>query len=592
MPFNKYYQDELTFLDELGKEFARKNPKLAPFLESRGSDPDVERLLEGFAFLTGRLRQKLDDELPELTHSMMALLWPHYLRPIPAMSIVQFTPVTNTITEKFTVKRGCRLESRPVNGTSCPFRSCYDVDLLPLTLTALHQSRESGGSRVELALEVDSAADLGRVEMDRLRLFLHGQTYVTHAIYLYLFRHLRGLRLRVIWDGGEETIALDPKRSVHAVGMGEEGALLPYPENVFSGYRLLQEYFSLTEKFLFVDVTGLEAVSRLPGVRRFELLFDFSRPFDDQIRLKREHFRLFCTPVVNLFEMDAVPVRMDNRRVEYLIRPEGSPFEHYQPYSVNSVVGVEQVSGKVKKYHAFESFDHIIEESRKRSRPYYRVRSKPSVIDDQGVDLFISFINAEGRSDAQLFPDQETVSMRMTCCNGPLATELKERDIQVATGDSPEFATFENITMVAAYLPPPMESGLHWQLISNMALNYISLTNKDALQTILSAYNFNAFFNEQAAREHYQRLTGIVATEARPADRLYRGAPIRGTKTKLVLRESNFAGEGDLYLFSAVLNEFMALYASINSFHQLTVVGEERGAIYEWPIRIGKLHLI
>ncbi|MDU3889721.1 MAG: type VI secretion system baseplate subunit TssF, partial [Serratia liquefaciens] len=42
---------------------------------------DVERLLEGFAFLTGRLRQKLDDELPELSHSLMHLLWPNYMRP-------------------------------------------------------------------------------------------------------------------------------------------------------------------------------------------------------------------------------------------------------------------------------------------------------------------------------------------------------------------------------------------------------------------------------------------------------------------------------------------------------------------------------
>ena len=93
MSFNHYYQSELTALRQLGKRFAERSPALAPFLGQAGRDPDVERLLEGFAFLTGRLRQKLDDELPELTHSLMHLLWPNYMRPLPAFSMLQFDPL-------------------------------------------------------------------------------------------------------------------------------------------------------------------------------------------------------------------------------------------------------------------------------------------------------------------------------------------------------------------------------------------------------------------------------------------------------------------------------------------------------------------
>lgn len=592
MPFNKYYEDERNFLDELGREFARKNPKLAPFLESKGSDPDVERLLEGFAFLTGRLRQKLDDELPELTHSLMALLWPHYLRPIPAMSVLQFSPVPNSLTEAYRVKKGCGVESIPVGGTACYFRTCYDVDLLPIAFSEIEQTRTSGGSRLRLDFTVDSGADLAQAGVKKLRLFLHGQAYITHAVYLYLFRHLKNLRLTVTGDQGERSVNINPRSAVSAVGMDEDHGLLPYPVNVFSGYRLLQEYFALAEKYLFVDILGLERLADFQGTTGFALEFDFDRPLDDQVRLKKDHFRFFCTPVVNLFDMDSMPIRMDNRRVEYLVRPDGVPVEHYQIYSVDAVVGVEQGSGKIKKYHSFESFDHVIEENREKSRPYYRIRHKPSVVDEQGIDQFIAFVNSKDKTDDLLFPEEETISLKMTCCNGSLATELREKDIRVATGDSPEFATFENITLVTAYLPPPMDTGLHWQLISNLALNYISLASKDALKAILSAYNFSAFYNEQAAREHRQRLEGIKDIESRPADRMYKGAPIRGLKTRITVRESNFAGEGDLFLFSAVVNEFMAMYASINSFHQLTVVGEERGASYEWPLRIGKLHLI
>src|SRR4030095_3561713 len=95
--FNPYYQEELAYLREMGKEFAAAHPAVAHMLESSGADPDVERLLEGVAFLTGRVRQKLDDEIPELFQSLMSLLWPHYLRPVPSTSILQFTPMVEQL---------------------------------------------------------------------------------------------------------------------------------------------------------------------------------------------------------------------------------------------------------------------------------------------------------------------------------------------------------------------------------------------------------------------------------------------------------------------------------------------------------------
>jgi type VI secretion system protein ImpG len=117
--FNRYYQDELLYLRELGTEFARAHPAAAHFLSTPGSDPDVERLLEGFAFIAGRIRQKLDDELPEVTHALMGLLWPHYLRPVPSMSILEFQPVLPALRQSQRVPRGVEVQSVPVEGTAC-----------------------------------------------------------------------------------------------------------------------------------------------------------------------------------------------------------------------------------------------------------------------------------------------------------------------------------------------------------------------------------------------------------------------------------------------------------------------------------------
>ena len=130
--YNTYYQEELAFLREMGREFAAAHPTVAHMLESAGADPDVERLLEGVAFLTGRVRQKLDDEIPELFQSMMSLLWPHYLRPVPSTGVLAFEPLADQLSGVVTVPRGTEVESVPVDGTECRFRTSFDVDLAPL----------------------------------------------------------------------------------------------------------------------------------------------------------------------------------------------------------------------------------------------------------------------------------------------------------------------------------------------------------------------------------------------------------------------------------------------------------------------------
>ena len=86
--FEKYFQNELSNVRTLAKEFSTEHPAVAPLLSANSSDPDAQRLLEGVAFLTGLLNKKLDDEFPEVIHGLMNILFPHYLRPIPALSIL------------------------------------------------------------------------------------------------------------------------------------------------------------------------------------------------------------------------------------------------------------------------------------------------------------------------------------------------------------------------------------------------------------------------------------------------------------------------------------------------------------------------
>ncbi|NOZ51708.1 MAG: type VI secretion system baseplate subunit TssF [Gammaproteobacteria bacterium] len=590
MSFNKYFEDELTYLRELGAEFAHENPQLAHFLGSQSYDPDVERLLEGFAFLTSRLRQKLDDELPELTHSLIALLWPHFLRPIPSVSILELRSRSQNVTEAQLVKRGVTIHSKPVGGTVCQFQTCFDVTLMPIELTEVSYQNTSGGYEIKMHFELERGVSFEKLGLEKIRFYLHGETRIAQLLYLWFMRYLDQIEVSncdSTANKNKQYLTL-PANAVKAVGFANTEGLLPYPANTFMGYRILQEYFSFPEKFLFIDITQLECVQKYGMSSQFELKFKFNRPLDEAIRPTLEHFRLYCTPIVNLFENDAMPIRLDQRKVEYRVRAEAKNPNHHEIYSIDCVQGWVHGTGKRREYKAFESFDFKAQDSKTETTVYYRTRFYPAVV-GRGVDTYMSFVNI---TDEPAIPPTESVAVDLTCTNGAIAGKLQSGDINTPTSSTPNFIRFKNITRVTSSLPPPMGPDLHWRLISNMALNYTSLANIDALRTVLSTYNFSAFYDRQIQRASQRQLEGITKIEVKPADLMFKGLPIRGLRTRMELKESKFSGEGDLYLFATVINEFFSLYANMNSFHQLIVKGSEQGEIYQWPARVGQQPVI
>ncbi len=595
MAFNKYYQDELSYLRDMGAEFSRQNPGLSKFLSEEGNDPDVERLFEGVSFLTGRLRQKLDDELPEVTHALLGLLWPHYLRPLPSMSVLEFKPIANALIEGKRIPRGEAVQSVEVENTHCRFRSCYDVDIYPIELHHLSSSNQSDGATLTLDFQLEPGAASENLGLDKLRLFLHGdrEMHISQGLYLWLFRYLEKLELCVQLRSGEQTRTQLSTRSVTPVGFADDEALLPYTNRSFNGYRLLQEYFSLPEKFLFVDINDLGDYLQAPMIESFSIKFTFNRKFDSQLRLQKGHVRLHCTPIINLFSADADPIRVDHRRQEYLVRPSHEKQEHIELFSIDHVSG--SLRGQSKRYHypAFESFDHEIRSNSNDKQVFFSLKRRLSTL-QSGLDSFISFVHVDSRDTV---PPTETISLELTCTNRKLPEVLRAGDIIYPTADSIEFASFRNITRVTNALQPPLRDGLHWQLISQMALHYRSLSRLDSLRTLLACYDFRAFFDRQAERASQQMLEGIQSISTETRDRIIKGVPVRTLQTKLQLRESKFGakgiqGESTMFLFASVLNGFFSQYANINAHHELEVEGLDNGEIYRWQIQSGQHFLL
>jgi len=585
---NRYYRDELNFLRQEGREFAQAYPHLSRFLSEPGDDPDVERLLEGFAFLTGRMREKVEDEFPELTHSLISMLWPNYLRPVPSTTIVRFDPRWHALGAGHLLPRGTALRSRPVQGTPCRFRTSHDVTLYPLEVAGVETARSRSRSQVTLQFAVHGEQTLADLRADPLRFHLGGDGYTARTLYLWLQHYLEGVDL----DVAGERRGL-PADAISPVGFERDQSLLPYPRNSFQGYRILQEYLCVPDAFRFLDLRGLAAALPDEAASEFRLVFRFSRTLPRDARVGVENFQLHCTPAVNLFEQDADPIDLTGERAEYPILPSSRNPAHYEVYSVDAVegwltTGSGRFRGEPRRYVPFESFQHQLERDRGGDARYYRLRVRESVRND-GFSHDIAFVRED---EVYRLEHHETVSLRLTCTNRQLPESLGVGDITDFADDTPSLVTARNITRPTPALRPQLDGGLLWTLISNLALNYLSLLHTDALRSVLRAYDFRALVDRQAERASQQRLAGIRAIDTVPVDRLHQGLPVRGMRSVVTLDEAAFGDEGGLYQFGCVLARFLALYASINAFHELQVVNLKNQECYTWKWQPGQQPLM
>ncbi|CCO24156.1 type VI secretion system baseplate subunit TssF [Maridesulfovibrio hydrothermalis] len=573
----KYYQQELAHLRELAVEFSKTHPALAPMLTGPGSDPDVERLLEGSAFMSGMINQKLDDEFPEIVHGLVQLVFPHYLRPIPSTTIIKFIPKPSLM-ETIKVASGVQLASIPVNDTPCTFSTTFDVDLHPLTITKVDLAQRAGTSgTLTIGLELKGMT-LDEWDISKLRFHLTGDAAVASVRYKILFDCIRGLR--VSSPGG--SVAMLGARNLKAVGFEDEEALLPYPSQSFPGYRILQEYFILPEKFLFFDIDGLDNWKNRGDGKSFEIVLELDRLPSDLIRFNREHLCLFATPAINLFQRDAEPIILDHKRPEYQVRPSGDSGGEYQVYSVDSVVGYIQGTVEERPYKPFQMFNPQAEEM-----PVYTVHHRRSVV-RENTDIFLSVAySSQGKE-----PRLETLSMSLTCTNGTAAEKLRYGDISKPTETSPELASFENIRQPTSPVQPPLGNNLLWRLLSHLYINYLSVADVESLRAMVKLYVFTDTRDRGSVVANTKRVEALTGLEVTEDDRLVRGVVMRGREIKMSLTCDGFANSGDMYLFSSVMNRFFSGYASVNCFTRLTVEDTLNKELYQWNAMIGDRPLL
>ena len=596
-----YYERELSFLRQTGAEFAASYPKIASRLlleADKCEDPHVERLIQAFAFLAARIRYKLDDDFPEITDSLLSVLYPHYLAPVPSMAIVQFVldAERGKLTEPFRIARGAKLFSPPVSGAPCRFHTAYPLTLWPLTVASarLGPADGLGASRravsvIRLGLRAHGGTSIAGLRPDALRFFLHGEGHQTWPLYELLCNNVREVQLRPGAGRPGPPIRLGPD-CIRPVGFAADEGLLPYGPRSFLGYRLLHEYFAFPEKFLFVDVTGLDAAAKAGFAEELEILIflDHMPQLSDVIAPAT--FRLGCVPVVNTFDQIAEPIRVSETESEYRVVIDGRRQDATEVYSVDSVVSVSPDDPEPLVYQPFYSFKHEMDQAQQRTF-WYTTRRPSDRKGDAGTEVYLSLVDLDFKPSR---PAADTLTVHVTCTNRDLPARLPfggERGLLELEGAAP-LSRILCLTKPTTVSQPRMGRGAQWRLISHLSLNYLSLVDggREALQEILRLYDFSG---SPVVR---QQIAGILDVRSRrvvgrPNSMPWNGF-CRGLEVTVDLDEEHYVGTG-VYLFASVLERFFGLYSSLNSFTQLVARTRQRKELLKrWPPRAGEQILL
>lgn len=591
-----YYERELTFLRRLSHDFARRYPKVASRLLLSGEtceDPHIERLIESFAFLTSRVHKKLDDEYPELTESLLQVVYPQYLRPFPSTSIAQFDlgEAAAQMTKSAGVSKGTMLNTRPVRGSPCCFTTCYEVELWPVAVARAGYENmvDAAGLRGDLTRSVSAAirldltalsetAGFDVLKVDSLRFFLNGEPAVVALIREALFSKAVGLWVSTPTSSAKIEL---PLTSIRSVGFGDDEGLLEMDARANRAYQLMLEYFVFPEKFNFFDLDLGALKGRLPAnTRNIEIRIGLAGVANNGFsvnlleRIGKENFVLGCTPIVNLFPQNPEPIRLTEAETSYPIIIDSRAPLGYEVYDIKRVFKVTQNPDgeEINEFRPFYSIRHG--EPHDGPARFWHA-SYVDDDDDGGYTMEISLVDST--MDPQR-PETNTLSLDLVCTNRDLPSQLPfglvDGDLFIEGGTVAN--TIKMLRKPTRSYRFPRGRGAQWRLISHLALNHLSLSGEgvDAIKEILTLYDITR------SVANNRQINGIVAIENRTTMTRIAGNPfptfVRGIEIRLTVDETHYAGIG-LFMFAQILDHFFGLYVHTNSFTQLTMVSKQSG---------------
>jgi type VI secretion system protein ImpG len=609
-----HYQAELAYLRTAGAAFARRYPRVASALElapDGSSDPHVQRLIESFAFLTGRLQRAYDAQFPEVPTALLDVLYPQLVAPVPSMSIAAFQPdpQQSRSIAGVTVPAGTTLlvkADQPAGGAdalTCRFRTGYNLTLWPVavagawleprTLYPLLDAMPAVASVLRIRLQCMGNRRFDEFAPPSLRFFLprrHGDT--REAIYELLFTHLHGIALAPVAAGAAPPDGPAPAASVCGARLAQVGfdpaeGLLPCPPASHQAYRLLQEYFAFPDKFLFFDIADIPPGGFGQGSCADLLLLLDAAPHQPVV-VDASSFALGCTPIINLFSRISEPIRLDQTRLEYRLVADMRAESSTEIHSIARVTRSAVRADAAQTVRPLLSLHHT--DTGAADTMLYHVRRQPVAhAGYDGTDILLSFVDPD-LDPAQ--PAGDTIFAHVTCTNRGLAEQIIGGTPMALEIDLP-VSGVTCLLRPTKQQPPPADGGTLWRLVSHLSANHLSITGGEsgaaALREILLLYSAG----DRTAMT--RRIAGLTALSTRSVVRriglqAWRGF-CRGTEIVLDFDPQAFVG-GNAYLLGSVLSRFFGLYGAPTAFTQLVMQNQHGPGTWRWPAQSGATTLL
>lgn len=604
-----YFNRELEALRVLAGEFAERHPKIAGRLrltKDTVDDPHVGRLLEGVAFLGARVQHRLDDEFPELTDGLLSVLYPHYLAPMPSVAITRFL-ASPELSGAAHLPAGLAIESEPVGGEACQFRTAYPLTLWPVEIDAVRLSgmplaappnptAAAAVACLRISLRCSNpATTFTEIGLDRLRVFLVGE----HGAQLLELLLAHTISVALADDVTDARPVILPADTLQAVGFAPEEALFPWPTRSFSGFRLLSEYFAAREKFQFIDICRLDAKTLVSAGNRMDIFVYLDRAVPDLERtVQASSLALGCTPIVNLFPHRCEPISLDHTAIEYRIEPDVRRPASLEVWSVERV-RESLPDGEFRQWEPFHRLTRHREESADAGGGFYGTARRDTTADYRGTEVFLL------PHDAGFDPEREgsgVLSVDVLCCNRDLPAALPFGGGRPALRLIEGAAAVLGLTCLTAPTPtlrmPVRERGF-WRLISHLSLGHLSVVGgesaAEALREVLRLYDCRESTESRMAIRALLSVTSRPGTARVPGLRgpgVRSGGFCRGLDVTLTFDDQAWA-TGGLFVLASVLDRFLALHATVNSFVRTQAVLRGRpGVAASWPPRAGSQVLL
>jgi type VI secretion system protein ImpG len=628
-----FYNDELAYIRESAAEFSREYPRVARRLALEGlgegescPDPYVERLLEGFAFLAARIQLKRHARYPELCHQLLEVLHPGFVAPLPACTVVEFTPdpKVGSLQAGYVIPRGAFVDgqSNARSHTACRFRTAHAVHLRPLEVSEVRYFASAAalktaglpelrGARAAIRIRLKAIGQfaLPQVPLGEFDFFIKAPPDIATRLYEQTLAQATatqvvagrdGAAAQVLWDGG----------APQPLGLRDDEALLPVTRDAFQGYRLLQEYFVLPERLQFLRVGATPMASAPSSATYLDVLIGLDRadPVLER-QLEASHLRLHCTPVVNLFPRSLDRVTLDPAQTEQLLVADRSRPRDYEVHSVERVrlySGGGRAGVDVPPVYALPQGPGL-----GATGPYYTIQRRPRLEGTQGrqassrgryvgTDTFVAV--SRWRSSAQANEKAE-IDIEALCSNRALPMGLGTNAVtsQFRLDGAAPVASVQCLVEPSVPRTAPVfndgvaRDGGAWRFVSHLTLNHLALSGGKPGESTAFVREMLALHAEGADPSLQKQIEGLTDVEYRPIVARIPGAgPItygRGLAVTLSVDESYFEGLGALPL-ATVLAQFLARLVSINSFVQTTLRSTTRGEIKCWSPRVGSLGVL